>query len=130
VACASGDSDGCSGGFVAAIERIVSLVLTYVYASASAIITNQATTSPLQRIRSRSYAIGSAASLPPVLKTKIFDNANASIIFTFGSFAKFLFDGVFGPSKPTHVEAPPHHCIHASATPLLHLAGDLPLGGD
>jgi hypothetical protein len=38
---------------------------------ASAIITNQAATSPLQRIRSRSFAIGSAASLPPVLKTKI-----------------------------------------------------------
>jgi hypothetical protein len=57
-------------------------------------------------------------------------HTDTSIIFTFGSLEMFFYDSVFSPSKTTHVKAPPHHCIHASATPLLHLAGDLPLGGD
>jgi hypothetical protein len=40
--------------------------------------------------------------------------ADASPYFIFGSSAMFFSDGVFNHSKPSHVEALPLHCIHAS----------------
>jgi hypothetical protein len=40
-----------------------------------------------------------------------------------------LLDGIFNRFKHSLGEALPYHCIHASATTLLQLTGDLPFDG-
>lgn len=97
-----------------------------VLVSTSVMSTNQAAASPpaTNALKILRHRLGSEP--PAGLEDEHLLHADARIIFTFGSSATIFFDSVFNPFKPTHVVAPPLHCIHASPTPLLQLAGGLP----